>query len=429
MPSLTQSRLSRYALALLACGVLLAGLVPAGAAEMPVLKAGGRLAIIGDSITEQKVYSRFMEDYVTACTPELGVWCIQLGWGGETAPGFLGRMRQDLLPFKPTVATFCYGMNDGGYRAYEEGIGKRYIDAMKQIVANLKQAGAVAVVGSPGCVDMNTWRKPEDAEVYNQNLAKLGDLDRQLAQDSGMPFADLHTLMYDVMKKAKAANGPQFHVCGGDGVHPAADGQLIMAYTFLKALGVSGDIGAITVDMAGEAAATEGHKVLSSKAGAADIESRRYPFCFYGDEKSPDSAKSILPFLPFNQDLNRLTLVVKGLKAGKAKVTWGNVSKTFTREQLAKGVNLAAEFFDNPFSGAFKKVDDAVAKKQGFETFLIKEFNRAVGGIERNVADDAEAAAAIKTLRTRLLAKHDALSAAVREAVVPLKHTITVTEE
>jgi len=421
------SRRTRLIAAMVAGIALLASL--AIGAEKPVLKKGDRLAVIGDSITEQKVYSRYMEDYLTACTPDLDVWCVQLGWSGETAPGFLNRMNTDLLPFKPTVATTCYGMNDGGYRPYEDAIGRRYVDAMREIVLRLKNAGATVVIGTPGCVDMNTFRKPEDAEVYNQNLGKLGDLDRQLAQETGMPFADLHNLMYDVMKNAKAAYGPKFHVCGGDGVHPAADGQLIMAYAFLKVLAPGGEIGTFTVDAAGQATASDGHKVLSSNGGTVQIESRRYPFCFRGDEKSPDSARSILPYLPFNQDLNRLTLVVKNLKGEKAKVAWGAASKTFTREQLAGGINLAAEFPDNPFSEAFRKVDEAVAKKQAYETFLIKESGRALANVERNLDNDTEVAAAVRTIKGRLAAKHEALAAAVHAAFVPVRHTIVVAEE
>jgi lysophospholipase L1-like esterase len=423
----TAFRRTRLIAVLVAGIALLAGL--AIGAEKPALKKGDRLAIVGDSITEQKMYSKFIEDYVTMCTPDLDIWCIQLGWGGETAPGFLGRMNQDLLPFKPTVVTTCYGMNDGGYRAYEDGIGKRYIDAMREIVERLKKAGATVVIGSPGCVDMNTFRKPEDAEVYNQSLGKLGQLDRQLAKDAGMPFANLHDMMYDVMKKAKAAYGEKYHVGGGDGVHPAADGQLVMAYAFLKVLVPGGEIGTFTVDMAGQAAATDGHKVLSAKGGTVEIESNRYPFCFYGDEKSPDGNRSILPFLPFNEDLNRLMLVVKNLKSDKARVTWGAASKTFTREELAKGVNLAAEFIDNPFCEAFRKVDGEIAKKQSYETFLIKESGRALAGVERSLGDDAEVAAAVKTIKSKLSGRHDVLAAAVRAAMVPVKHTIVVAEE
>src|SRR5689334_14909324 len=85
---------------------------PAKAPPKPklLLKKDDRLAICGDSITEQKMYSRIMEDYLTMCVPELNVTVRQYGWSGERAPGFLKRMTNDCLRFHPTIATTCYGM-------------------------------------------------------------------------------------------------------------------------------------------------------------------------------------------------------------------------------------------------------------------------------------------------------------------------------
>ncbi|MFM8358118.1 MAG: lipolytic enzyme, partial [Verrucomicrobiota bacterium] len=56
-----------------------------------LLRENDRLAIIGDSITEQKMYSRILETYLTACLPALKVTVRQYGWGGETAEGFKNR--------------------------------------------------------------------------------------------------------------------------------------------------------------------------------------------------------------------------------------------------------------------------------------------------------------------------------------------------
>src|SRR6187402_1634585 len=91
-----------------------------------ILKEGDRLAICGDSITEQKMYSRIMETYLTVALPEFQISTRQYGWGGERVPGFLARMTNDVLRFKPTIATTCYGMNDHEYRAYESRIGETY---------------------------------------------------------------------------------------------------------------------------------------------------------------------------------------------------------------------------------------------------------------------------------------------------------------
>src|ERR1035438_487343 len=85
-----------------------------------LLKEGDRLAIIGDSITEQKMYSRIIETYLTACVPELKITARQFGWSGEMAEGFLHRMTNDCLRFEPTVATLSYGMNDHRYRTFDQ---------------------------------------------------------------------------------------------------------------------------------------------------------------------------------------------------------------------------------------------------------------------------------------------------------------------
>ena len=64
--------------------------------------------------------------------------------------------------------------------------------------------------------------------------------------------------------------------------------------------------------------------------------------------------------------------MVRNLEAGQAEVTWGAITKTFTKAELENGINLAAEFLDNPFSAPFQELDRAVGAKQNFETQMIK---------------------------------------------------------
>jgi hypothetical protein len=125
-----------------------------------LLKKCDRLAICGDSITEQKMYSRLIEDYLTACMPQLKVTVRQLGWGGERADGFLARMTNDCLRFKPTIATTCYGMNDHEYRPYETSIGNAYRKFSTAIAESFKANNVRVVLGSPGCVGNRSWWQP-----------------------------------------------------------------------------------------------------------------------------------------------------------------------------------------------------------------------------------------------------------------------------
>jgi lysophospholipase L1-like esterase len=401
----------------------------AGEAQQPILKPGQRVAVVGDSITEQKQYSRFIEMYLTVCVPQLDLKVMQFGWSGEWARGFAGRMNNDLMPFKPDVVTTCYGMNDGSYRPYDPKIGEAYENPMRDIVTRLKAVGATVVVGSPGAVDTRYWRGGDAAQIaaYNDNLAHLRDIARKVAAEAGMPFANVHDQMIDVMAKAKAVLGADYDVCGRDGVHPGPNGHLIMAYAFLKAMGLDGDIGAITVDITGATTATDGHKILASDKGTVEIESSRYPFCFSGNETTGNL--SILPYLPFNDELNRLTLVVKNLDGEKAKVTWGKTAKSFTREQLEKGINLAAEFLDNPFCEQFNKVDALAKTKQNYETFMIKYAITQFPGIVRALDNDKETETALDVMRTKLWEKWETQETAFRAGFVPVKHVLKIEKE
>jgi lysophospholipase L1-like esterase len=404
----------------------LAFVSPTYAAEPPI-RQGDYVAVIGDSITEQRLYSLYIEDYLLMCQPALDLRVTQFGWGGETAPGFAGRMANDMLRFGANVATTCFGMNDGGYSPMDPPKGQRYCDGQKSIVRQLKQAGVrCIVVGSPGCVDADTFggRNPERAQMYNQTLAAMRDIAKQVAAEEGVVFANVFDPMVDVMTKAKAKYGREYHVGGGDGVHPDRNGHLVMAYAFLKALGCDGNLGTITVDLGqGKAEATDGHKVLACNGGSVEIESTRYPFCFYGDPAQTGSTRGVIEFLPFNADLNRLTLVVKGGTAKRFKVTWGDASKEYTADQLAGGINLAAEFLDNPFSAPFQQVESTIAQKQGMEVQLVKNLLHNIPAYKQFVPEEAEAMERIaKALVAKDKEAHDASAA----AVTPVKHVVKI---
>jgi lysophospholipase L1-like esterase len=390
------------------------------------LNEGDLVAIVGDSITEQKDYSVNIQSYLLMCQPQLKVNTVQFGWGGETSWGYKGRMANDTLPFKPTVATTCFGMNDGGYGPLDENRAKMYREAQREIVRKFKDAGVrFIVLGSPGCVDADTFRNdPAAAEVYNKTLGQLRDIDREVAAEEKVTFADVFAPMVDVMTKAKAKYGKQYHVGGGDGVHPSRNGHLVMAYGFLKGLGCDGDLGTIRIDEVGnKAEATGGHKVVSASGGAVEIESLRYPFCFYGDPKSPDATAGVIEFLPFNEELNRLTLIVTNTKSDKVKVTWGDQSKEFAAADLAKGINLAAEFLQNPFSEPFAKAQNAIRNQQNFETPLVKNLLHNLPQYEQAAPEEKEA---LQRIAARLIDKDKALREASTAAVVPVTHTLKI---
>ena len=384
-----------------------------------LLKPGDQLAICGDSITEQKMYSRIMETYLTVCVPQLRVTVRQYGWSGETAPGFLARMTNDCLRFKPAVTTTCYGMNDHGYRPYEPAIGQRYREASTAIVRAFKQAGARVVQGSPGCVGTKVPWSTNAAEAMNLSLCELRNIGLDLAAQEHARFADVFWPMLTSGFAAQQKFGADYAIAGKDAVHPDWAGHLVMAYAFLKALGLDGDIGTLSVDLkANRATASSGHQVRSFKNGELTITSSRYPFCAGGATNKDNSIRSGMALVPFNQELNRLLLVVKDSGSQSYKVTWGANSCTYSAQQLAKGVNLAEDFVTNPFSAAFAKVDAAVAAKQAYETRQIKLLFHG----EEGRADMETTAALTEKVRAQF-------AAAIVAAFQPVTHTLKIEPE
>ncbi|MGV3484721.1 MAG: SGNH/GDSL hydrolase family protein [Planctomycetaceae bacterium] len=389
-----------------------------------LLQPGDRLAICGDSITEQKMYSRIIETYLTVCVPELKITARQYGWSGEKTDGFLKRMDQDCLAFDPTVATLAYGMNDSRYRPFDVTNGQWYEDHYTAIVRRFKDAGVRVVVGSPGCAGkIASWVKVRtgDLQDHNLHLCALRDIAIGVAKREDVRFADIFWPMYQAQVFAPAQHGASpekpYDVAGRDGVHPGWPGHVIMAWSFLRSMGLSGDIGTLAVDLGSSTAtATDGHRVDSYSDGKLTVTSSRYPFRAEGDEHSDTSILSGMTLVPFAEDLNRFVLKVTGTNQDRYRVRWGDVEQEFTAEQLARGISLAVEFPRNPFSPAFDRVDQAVAAKQAYETVQVKSVFHGPEG----KADREQAVAQTE-------AKRKPLAAAIVQAMVPVTHTIEIT--
>ncbi len=123
--------------------------------------------------------------------------------------------------------------------SYTDAIGTNYRAGMDKTAIELGKLGVREMaLGKPGAVDCTTWRKPDAAVEHNENLAILATLDKTVAEEKKVCYANVHK----PMAKAKAAYGDSYHVGGGDGVHPAPNGNLVMATAFLNALGCDGEI-------------------------------------------------------------------------------------------------------------------------------------------------------------------------------------------
>jgi len=387
-----------------------------------LLKKGDRLAICGDSITEQKRYSVIIETYLTACLPELEITSRQYGWSGEQAGGFIKRMENDVLRFKPTIATTCYGMNDFRYVPFQQDIADQYRKNETEIVQTFKKAGARVLLGSSGIIDsVPHWVKSATGtkQDLNLTLSKFRNINIEVAKAENVSFADVYRPMLLADNVAKKQYGETFQVTGKDGVHPGWAGQVIMAYAFLKGMGIDGDLGTITYDESGSSTATTGHEVISTADGKISLRSSKLPFwASAGDVKSHETISAGRALVPFDDELNRFVLKIAAPKAPAYTVTWGETSKRYSAAELKTGVNLAKDFAKHPLAAPFKKIWDAVNDKQTYETEQIK---KQVHG-DAGKADMEGTFTATEKIR-------DEKVAALNAAKGPVEHVIAIVAE
>jgi hypothetical protein len=329
-------------------------------------------------------------------------------------------MKSDVLRFQPNVATTCYGMNDFRYVPYDEAIAADYRKNQTAVVDAFQGIGCRVVLGSPTIIDsVPHWVKTAKGTQQELNLclSRFRNIDVEIANSKKIAFADNYGPMLFADYAAKKKLGPNFKVAGKDGVHPGWAGHVIMAYAFLKGLGFDGDLGSVTYDEAsGKATAANGHEVLSSENGKLTLRSTRLPFSpGPGAMDNDDSIRAGLALVPFDDDLNRFLFRMTSPKAANYTITWGEQSRTYSAEQLSKGINLAKDFDNNPLVPAFKAICASVNDKQAYETRQIKELVHGSEG-----ADNLEATFA----RTEKV--HTFFQQTVLAAKQPAVHVINI---
>jgi lysophospholipase L1-like esterase len=390
------------------------------------LEQGDRLLLIGDSITEARRYARILETYLTVCKPELHVEVRNIGKGGETAAGFLNRIDQECLVYAPTVATVCFGMNDAGYVNNNREAANKYRAASTAIVRRLKSAGARVMLASPGCIGkLPPWQFVADLggtlDGLNTSLLYMRDEAAAIATEEQLPFVDHFWNLYLARLTALEQYGPDYALCGVyDGVHASWAGQVVMAYGFLQAFGFDGSLGNLSIDLAEKrASADQEHRFDGEKEGLYSFTSSRYPLCAEGLPEKDWSIRSGMTLVPFNESLNRLRLRVTGMTANRYRVAWMTQPymheewHIYTKEALAKGINLAEDFHRNPFSGPYNRIDDYLFQKQTVE--VDETWHRW----EMEGKSQAEGFALCENRRESLLQ-------AVQQAFVPVTHFIQV---
>src|SRR5436305_728050 len=103
-------------------------------------KDGDVVVMIGDSITEQHLYSNFVEMWTVTRFPKWKLTFRNVGIGGDRSGGGNGRFARDVLVHKPTAMTVDFGMNDGNYQPFQEPAYNAYMTGLQGMADQAKAA-------------------------------------------------------------------------------------------------------------------------------------------------------------------------------------------------------------------------------------------------------------------------------------------------
>jgi lysophospholipase L1-like esterase len=345
---------------------------------------GDRVVFLGDSITEQRLYTTYIEAYTLARFPAWKLTFRNVGWGGDTSwlrqrfhpdekalfaaaeseqqamveDAVKRGLKRDVLPLRPTFVTIDFGMNDHSYQAFREDIFRAYARSQTELAKVLEGAGARVAFLTPQPIEEK--RPDPDKDARNESLRRFSDGLKEVAAREGALFVDEFDPYMTLMLKARAAN-PAAFIGGGDAVHPGPAGHTLMAWAILKGLGAPSDVSRAEIAFpAGTVAAAEHCAISNVKVAASGLTFDRL------DEALPmpidARAEAALKLAPVLDDLSRYELRVTGLAPGNYEVKIdGESTARVSQDKLAEGLNLSD--LPGPVTEQGRKVLDLVFKK------------------------------------------------------------------
>ncbi len=318
------------------------------------LKDGDRVVFFGDSITEQRQYTKYVEQYAITRFPDRRFTFIMSGVGGDkVSGGWAGpidqRLRRDVFAYDPTTITVMLGMNDGYYRAFDEGILSTYEQGYRHILDSFATHAPSArlTLIKPSPFD-DVTRDPQFDGGYNSVMLRFSDVVATLASEKRANVADMNTPVVAALTKAKAADPSLAITLMFDRVHPGGGIHWIMADALLKSWNAPAIVTSVTIDADKATVSTADNTEVAQlkktkKDGALTWiqNDRALPLPLPSAASDPITALALKSSTVID-DLDQQVLRVTALKPGNYELRIDDRAiDTFTAEELQKGVNLA----------------------------------------------------------------------------------------
>lgn len=317
------------------------------------------------------LYHQYIQLFLATRFPGKDLQTLNLGHSGGTVDGGITRLKWDFLPNPPAVVFVHFGMNDVKRPQYppkdvrpadtqRNPVRDTYRKNMTQLTDQLAAAGSTVIILSPTNYDETAAGKKEPAGGHlNEELGLFGGLGKELAEQKGYAFVDLHAPMTGITAEKQKEN-PKWSFTA-DRIHPKNGGDEVMAYTILKTLEAPGIVFDVALDAAGKVSREDNAKVSGATAQAGGLaftlEEKALPFPVLKKDRG-------FALVPFQEELNRQLLSVTGLAPGRYGLAIdGTEVAEHSAEELAAGLNLATNEKTPQFQAA-KELHDLIMDRK-----------------------------------------------------------------
>jgi lysophospholipase L1-like esterase len=322
------------------------------------LHDGETVVFYGDSITAQRLSTRFVEDFVLTRYPDLHISFVNAGVpGDQVSGGYAGKMNErvqrDVQPYHPGMITVMLGMNDGWWGAespqVDEFFKKGYLELLTKLQEVAPSAALTLIRPSPYDEITHDTEFPLYSRVIDDlanDVAKMA-IERQTLGDGKVFLADFHQPMIDALKKAKAQSPAIAALIVPDRIHPSEAGHWIMAANLLRTWHINPIVSSLTIH-AGTTSLPP--SVIDRQRTTANSLARTSTGIQWSqqDDDLPlpfDFNNALIQLLPnISQigDLDQQVVKALGLDAGRYDLLIdGKVRAVFSSAELSAGVNLA----------------------------------------------------------------------------------------
>jgi len=225
------------------------------------LADGDSIVFLGDSITHQRLYTQYVEDYFYTRFPKLRLKLHNAGVGGAKAWDALARFDADVAAYKPKYVTILLGMNDGQYTPFTQSIFDTYQHDMSELLDRIKATGATPILMTPTMFDARAARatnreRPSDAtQLYNSVLTYYGTWLREVAVEKGYGFVDMWGPLNNITLQQRKTDADFTLI--KDAVHPDAPGQVVMAVALIADCGLPKQVSKIMINLDGAEAKSD----------------------------------------------------------------------------------------------------------------------------------------------------------------------------